>query len=254
MIQLMKLPVQRGSAPLRFAKGHFVTNHSHINYYIDITYQKTRLSEAKDSAYELVKHFINDTPVDTILCLDGTQIIGAYLAQELNRSGFMSINAHQTIYIITPEYDGFGQMIFRDNIHFSKCSRNTGNFPEVEFITVLHPDIRYVINIASSRINQYLPVSIDNKISTTAMLYPFRYGTIAPLDIGYHAYLFPYRTVFAHVVENGFHRYRHLCICQSFDKNTHCYLLIKPDLEVQSPIQDNMSVLIAGLSVLYRMG
>ena len=46
MIQLMKLPVQRGNAPLRIAKGHFVTNHSHINYYIDITYQKTRISEA----------------------------------------------------------------------------------------------------------------------------------------------------------------------------------------------------------------
>ena len=30
MIQLMKLPVTRGNAPLRIAKGHFVTNHSHI--------------------------------------------------------------------------------------------------------------------------------------------------------------------------------------------------------------------------------
>ena len=28
----------------------------------------------------------------------------------------MSINAHQTIYVITPEYDANGQMIFRDNI------------------------------------------------------------------------------------------------------------------------------------------
>ena len=45
MIQLVKLPVKRGNAPLRIAKGHFVTNHSHINYYVDITYQKTRLSE-----------------------------------------------------------------------------------------------------------------------------------------------------------------------------------------------------------------
>ena len=67
MIDLMKLPVRRGNTPLRIAKGHFVTNHSHINYYIDITYQKTRLSEAKDTAYHLVSHFINDTPVDTIL-------------------------------------------------------------------------------------------------------------------------------------------------------------------------------------------
>jgi len=68
MIQLMKLPVQRGNAPLRIAKGHFVTNHSHINYYIDITYQKTRISEAKDSAYQLVASAINDAPIDTIRC------------------------------------------------------------------------------------------------------------------------------------------------------------------------------------------
>ena len=34
--------------------GHFATNHSHINYYIDITYQKTRLSEAQAVAKYLV--------------------------------------------------------------------------------------------------------------------------------------------------------------------------------------------------------
>ena len=116
MIQLMKLPAKRGSAPLRFAKGHFVTSHSHINYYIDITYQKTRLSEARDTAYQLVSHFINDTPVDTILCLDGTSVLGTCIAQELTKSGFCTINAHQTIYIVQPEYSVDSQMIFRDNI------------------------------------------------------------------------------------------------------------------------------------------
>ena len=50
MITLMNLPIRRGNAPLRIARGHFATNHSHINYFVDITYQKTRLSEAKDSA------------------------------------------------------------------------------------------------------------------------------------------------------------------------------------------------------------
>ena len=74
MIELVHLPVRRGNAPLRIARGHFATNHSHINYYIDITYQKTRLSEAKDSACQLVSHFVNDTPVDTVLCLDGTAV------------------------------------------------------------------------------------------------------------------------------------------------------------------------------------
>ena len=86
MIELVHLPVRRGNAPLRIARGHFATNHSHINYYIDITYQKTRLSEAKDSARQLVSHFINDTPVDTVLCLDGTAVLGTCVAEELTQT------------------------------------------------------------------------------------------------------------------------------------------------------------------------
>ena len=115
MITLMNLPIRRGNAPLRIARGHFATNHSHINYFVDITYQKTRLSEAKDSAHQLVSHFINDTPVDTILCLDGTAVLGTCLAEELTKSGFQTINAHQTIYVLEPEYNANSQIIFRDN-------------------------------------------------------------------------------------------------------------------------------------------
>lgn len=115
MITMMKLPIRKGNAPLRIAKGHFATNHSHINYFVDITYQKTRLSEARDSAKELVSHFINDTPVDTILCLDGTAVLGTCLAEELTKSGFRTINAHETIYILEPEYNANSQIIFRDN-------------------------------------------------------------------------------------------------------------------------------------------
>ena len=116
MIEINKLPVRRGKVPLRFAQGHFATNHSHINYYVDITYHKTRLSEAKDSAYALVSQFINDTPVDTILCLDGTAVLGTCVAEELTKSGFSTINQHQTIYVVEPEYNANSQIIFRDNI------------------------------------------------------------------------------------------------------------------------------------------
>ncbi len=116
MIQLTHIQHRRGNVPLRIARGHFATNHSHINYYIDITYHKTRISEAKASAYQLVSQFINDTPVDTILCLDGTAVLGAFVADELMKSGFYTINAHQTIYVVEPEFSNSSQMIFRDNI------------------------------------------------------------------------------------------------------------------------------------------
>ena len=115
MIEMMNLSTH-GNVPLRYARGHFATNHSHINYYIDITYQKTRLSEAKDIARQLVRHFNASALVDTILCLDGTAVIGTCLAEELTKSGFRSINSHQTIYVLEPEYNANSQIIFRDNV------------------------------------------------------------------------------------------------------------------------------------------
>ena len=33
--------------------GHFATSHSHINYYVDVTSIKTRVSEAKEAAKAL---------------------------------------------------------------------------------------------------------------------------------------------------------------------------------------------------------
>ncbi len=116
MIELMDLPVRHGDVPLRVARGHFATNHSHINYYIDITMQKRRLSEAQQMAKQMVTTFINNSPVDTILCLDGMEVVGTCLAQALTESGFRNLNAHQTIYVVEPEYNSNSQIIFRDNI------------------------------------------------------------------------------------------------------------------------------------------
>lgn len=115
MIALMHLPIRKGKTPLRVARGHFATTNSHINYYIDITYQKTRISEAKDTANELVSHFVNDTPVDTILCMDGTAVLGACVGSALTKSGFRTMNLHQTIYVLEPEFGSNNHMIFRDN-------------------------------------------------------------------------------------------------------------------------------------------
>ena len=84
--------------------------------YIDITTQKSRLSEAKAVARALRTYYDTSTIVDTILCLDGTEVIGTCLAGELTDANFININAHQTIYIITPENTSGNQLIFRDNI------------------------------------------------------------------------------------------------------------------------------------------
>lgn len=101
---------------LRVSEGHFATSHSHINYFIDVTTQKTRLSEAVAVAKELVSYYTATTIIDTILCLDGTEVIGTCLANELTKGNFINMNAHQTIYVVTPEHTTGSQLIFRDNI------------------------------------------------------------------------------------------------------------------------------------------
>ena len=112
----IKVITKKKNLSLRVSKGHFATSHSHINYYIDVAMQKTRLSEAQAVASELVSYYNTTTIVDTILCLDGMQVVGTCLANELTNGGFQSINAHQTIYVITPEHTSGSQLFFRDNI------------------------------------------------------------------------------------------------------------------------------------------
>lgn len=113
--QSYKIQTKRNNLFLRVCKGHFATSHSHINYYIDVTMQKSRLSEAKAVARELVSYYNSSTIIDTILCLDGMEVIGTCLADELTEGSFLNLNAHGTIYVMTPEHTSGSQLIFRDS-------------------------------------------------------------------------------------------------------------------------------------------
>lgn len=110
-----KIRTKKKNLFLRVAPGHFATNHSHINYYIDVVAQKSRLNEARAVAQELVGYYKQNTIIDTILCLDGTEVIGTCIAHELTRADFTNMNQHQTIYIVTPERTSGSQLIFRDS-------------------------------------------------------------------------------------------------------------------------------------------
>ncbi len=114
---ITKIKTNKSDLFLRIAKGHFATNHSHSNYYIDVAAQKSRLSEAKAVAQELCHNSSYKVKIiDTILCLDGTEGIGTCLADELTKNHWMNINAHQTVYVVTPEMTSGSQLLFRDNI------------------------------------------------------------------------------------------------------------------------------------------
>ena len=103
-------------AIIRVVPGHFATTHSHINYYVDMTIMKSRKSEAAAAAAVLAYKYSNTTYIDSIICMDGCEVIGAYLAEKLTDSGIMSLNKHQTMYVVSPEVHTGGQLIFRDNM------------------------------------------------------------------------------------------------------------------------------------------
>jgi len=126
---------------LKVTRGHFSSDRFHINYYIDVTSLKMRKNDAQHVAKAMVSRYVNrvrldgtnfftsagdmqsfmnsmasKTPIDTIICMDGCEVIGAYVASELSEIGVTTMNSHHTSYIITPEFDSAGQMVVRDNI------------------------------------------------------------------------------------------------------------------------------------------
>ncbi|MCR5356868.1 MAG: orotate phosphoribosyltransferase [Lachnospiraceae bacterium] len=100
---------------LRYIPGHFVTPNSHVNYYMDLTDMKSRQREARATGEELAEMYFSSDVIDTILCLNGMEVVGAYLANKLTKAGIISANRHQTMYITSPEYNVSGQMMFREN-------------------------------------------------------------------------------------------------------------------------------------------
>ena len=114
-MELIRHPTNRANLALRVSRGHFATGHSHINYYIDVTMQKFNLAEARSVAQELAANYKASTLIDTILCLDGTEVIGACMASELTKSGLMNINQNAEMYVLTPERTQGSQLLFREN-------------------------------------------------------------------------------------------------------------------------------------------
>ncbi len=102
------------SVKLGLIPGHFATNHSHVNYFVDMTTIKTQYRAARETARELAKEYAHK-PIDTIICLEGTEMIGAFLARDLCEHG-AGMNSGNDISVITPETNMNNQMIFRDNI------------------------------------------------------------------------------------------------------------------------------------------
>lgn len=96
--------------------GHFATRHSHNSHYIDITRMKHEHLMAREAAITLAKRYTYDKSIDTIVCMDGSEVIGAFLARHLTERDRYNLNRDKNINVITPEYDSNGHMIFRENL------------------------------------------------------------------------------------------------------------------------------------------
>ena len=122
--KFFKIPVCVGDVTLRVAQGHFATRHSHINYFIDVTRQQSCLQEADSVAQQLAQRIQSSMMVDTILCMDGTRVIGTCLARQLAQSGYGSVNAGREIYLLRENVSSDGKLIFRDNARFMLEGKN----------------------------------------------------------------------------------------------------------------------------------
>ena len=108
----------QGDVLLHVARGHFATPNSHVNYLVDVTVQKTSLAQARAAAQVLAGRLKGSTMVDSILCLDGTSVIGTCLARELSAGGYRSLNGDKDIYVLRADSNSNGQFIFLDNTRY----------------------------------------------------------------------------------------------------------------------------------------
>lgn len=97
--------------------GHFISASNHLNYYIGTSDIKHNHDVSVDAAMLMAQYYVErNINVDTVLCLYETQALGAYLAHELSRPNMLNPNPGNVVYVLGPEYDASGNIIFRDNL------------------------------------------------------------------------------------------------------------------------------------------
>ena len=93
--------------------GHFVTRHSHNSHYLDITRMKHECAMADIAAASL-----------TVVCLDGSEVIGTFLARQLSQKNLFSLSSEKNVCVVTPEHDSNGLLIFRNNLRPMVSEKN----------------------------------------------------------------------------------------------------------------------------------
>ncbi len=99
---------------LNIYPGHYATSHAHVDNYFSMTEVRTDCAMAAEAAEMLASHF-RYTPVDTVISLEYTQIIGAFVAKELSAPG-RDINSGADIHVVTPQVNSNNQLTFSSDM------------------------------------------------------------------------------------------------------------------------------------------
>jgi orotate phosphoribosyltransferase len=119
-VPLAKNPVIK----MNVIPGHFTTSQFHISHFLDLYDLKTNARLARDVAAELAIPYLTATLADTIVCMEGTEVIGAYMAQELLQHGTSEINSGKDIHVVTPMSNTNRKLIFQSNMQDLILNRN----------------------------------------------------------------------------------------------------------------------------------
>ncbi|NLV88853.1 MAG: phosphoribosyltransferase [Tissierellia bacterium] len=110
-VSLSKNPVVK----MDVIPGHFSTKHYHTTHYLGLSNLKTNVKVASDVAVEMALPYLASTLVDTIVCIEGTDVIGAYMARELMQEGTSVVNAGRDIHVLTPTVNINRKLVFQTN-------------------------------------------------------------------------------------------------------------------------------------------
>jgi len=111
-VSLAKNPI----ITIKVTPGHFTTSTRHVNHYLDVSELKTNALVARDVARELAIPYLSTALVDTIVCMERTEVIAAFLAEELLQPGTAVMNSGGEIHVVTPVSNASGRMLFQDSV------------------------------------------------------------------------------------------------------------------------------------------
>ena len=109
---------------VQIVHGHFATSNAHRSHYIDIFDIKSSSSVAKHAAKELAAPYTYKTLVEVIVFMDGTEVLAAYMADELLQAGLGVMNEGSEIYIVTPMVRADGRFIFHQSVQEKIVDKN----------------------------------------------------------------------------------------------------------------------------------